>query len=375
MNTHIKLNALTKNILIVDDSQTNVSFLKSMLEHHGYTSIYPCYNAKEAYKKLNEVSIDLILLDVNMPDIDGLEACSTIKNSPKHKQIPIIMVTADDSDTNLQNSFDAGANDFVTKPVSFINLNTRMKNLFLLQEKDKLILNQTRSSAMSEIIKILAHQWRQPLAAISSTAINVQISKELDSLNDDDLSKNMNKINEYSLELSNTINEIRDITKQDILPKKSNINNLIEKAINFVQKSYSSKNIHIISEFNPVQDIKLYPNEFVRVLLNILLNSQEAFLSSHINSNKRTITIESTQTSKYTTVVISDNAGGISKNNINKVFDPYFSTKKEKNGTGLGLYNSMQIIKEHLGGELRVSSEGDTTKVSIGLLNNNPIFE
>ena len=375
MLTQLKVDILSKSILIVDDSRTNILLLESMLENRGYTSVYSCLSAKEAYNLLDEFSIDIILLDVNMPGIDGIEACKTIKKIPKHKQIPIIMVTADDSDKNLEDSFNAGASDFVTKPVNFITLSTRMKNLFLLKEKDKLILNQTRSSAMSEIIEVLAHQWRQPLAAISSTAINIQVSKELDNLSDTELNENMSKINKYALELSKTINEIRDISKQDKLPQESNINDLINKAINFIKKSYSSKDIEITSNLSDIKNIKLCPNEFVRVLLNILLNSQEAFLTTAQDIEKRKIHLTSMQNNNTAKIIIKDNAGGINEKDIKKVFDPYFSTKKEKNGTGLGLYSCKQIIKEHLGGKIEIDSKNGETVVSICLRNDSDKFK
>ena len=165
-----------RNILIVDDNKTTILFLETMLKDDGYFNLYTAYSAKESYKVLEKEKIDIILLDVMMPDIDGIEACKEIKQMKKYKSRPIIMVTADDTEATLKKSFEAGANDFVTKPINFTNLSSRMENIFSHQDKDTMIQNQTRSAAMSEIIEVLAHQWRQPLAAITSTSLKFKVS-------------------------------------------------------------------------------------------------------------------------------------------------------------------------------------------------------
>ena len=117
-----------KHILIVDDSETNVLVLKGMLEHENYTSVYSVLSAKEAYIILEKENIDIILLDVVMPDIAGIEACQTINGMKACKNIPIIMVTADTSNKTLKKSFESGANDFITKPINQTNLKVRNIN-------------------------------------------------------------------------------------------------------------------------------------------------------------------------------------------------------------------------------------------------------
>ncbi|MCK4974824.1 MAG: response regulator, partial [Sulfurimonas sp.] len=168
-----------KSILIIDDSKTSILLLEEMLKEGKYTSICSATSAKEAYEQLKQKEIDIILLDVVMPDIDGIEACKTIRKIPKYKQTPIIMVTANDSNETLKKSFDAGANDFVTKPVNFINLNSRIKNILLHQEKDMMIQNQTSSAAVNEIIEVLTHQWKQPLADISDKITKIKDAYQL----------------------------------------------------------------------------------------------------------------------------------------------------------------------------------------------------
>ena len=357
-----------KNILIVDDNKTNILLLKTMLEDAEYTSLFSATSAKDAYVLLKKEHIDIVLLDIVMPEIDGIEACAYIKSIKK--QTAIIMVTSDESDENLQKSFDAGANDFVTKPVNFINLHSRMKNIFSHQEKDMMIMQQTRSNAMNEIIEVIAHQWRQPLSTISTTALNIQVSSELGNLKDVNIEESMHNISSLTRELSNTISELSNISKVDNKAREMNINSLIKDAVNIIIKSYKDRNINLKINENTLDDILIFPNEFVRVLLNILINSQEAFRREDYMNNNKLVEIQTSQNDKYITILIKDNAGGISKENISKVFEPYFSTKYEKNAKGLGLYNSKQIIEEHQGGKISISSQDLNTEVKIELLNN-----
>jgi len=366
MDTHHSFT--NKQLLIVDDNQTNILLLKTMLEEYGYKFIFTALSAIDAYSVLNEQKIDLILLDVIMPGIDGITACLTIKNMPKYKHTPIIMVTADTSDDTLKKSFDAGANDFTVKPINFVNLHSRIQNVFIHKEKDELILKQTRSSAMNDIIDTLAHQWRQPLSAINATAMNISISYELDDLTQDALTHHLRDISNYTQELSKTIDDLRNISKVDYKILSTDINKLIKYVINIINVGYENNKISLNLEDTELEKIMIYPNELTRVLLNILINSQDAFIRNKLDK-KRIVKITSSQNEKYTQISIKDNAGGIDESCISKVFDPYFSTKHERNGKGLGLHNCKQIIELHQGGKIKINSKNSFTEVIIELLN------
>ena len=364
-----------KSILIIDDSKTSILLLEEMLKEGKYTSVRSATSAKEAYEQLKQKEIDIILLDVVMPDIDGIEACKTIRKIPKYKQTPIIMVTANDSNETLKKSFDAGANDFVTKPVNFINLNSRIKNILLHQEKDMMIQNQTSSAAVNEIIEVLTHQWKQPLADISDKVTKIKDAYQLGKIDKNTFEENIDKIDEIAQELSKAIGEIETLSKVDNKASQTDINKLVKYALNIIKKSYKSKKISLqMKEDENLKEILMYPNEFVRVLLNIFINSQEAFLRIKQES-KNIVQIITSQDEKYTKVIIRDNAGGISDENILKIFDPYFTTKINKSTTGLGLYHCKQIIEQHQGGKLNITSEKNITEVSIELLNHSPYIK
>ncbi len=362
-----KTNYHNKYILIVDDNETNILLLKSMLEDDGYQHILTSTGAKDTYAILDKEPIDLILLDVMMPDIDGIEACKTIRESEKHKDISIIMVTADDTDETLTKSFDAGANDFTTKPINFINLNTRIKSVLSLKEKDAIILNQTRATAMNDIIDTISQQWTKPLLNINKIVHDLETLCKKEQPNIELIKEGLQGIGSSSIGLSKTIDVFRKISKIEQKQVHTDINKLLIYTLKIIQDSYKSNHITLqFKEENQINKIMVYPNELVRVLLNIFINSQEAFASQKQNL-KKIVQVVISQTQEYTSISIKDNAGGIKEENMKHVFDPYFSTKKEKQGSGLGLYSCKQIIEQHLQGSVEIISKKNTTELLVTL--------
>ena len=161
-------------------------------------------------------------------------------------------------------------------------------------------------------------------------------------------------INEYSQHLSLTIDDFRNFFKSDKIKKEIKVEDIIEKALSIIKTSFESKDINLITNYKFNQEIVTYSTEVQQVILIILKNAEDALVEKDILDKK--IFIETTEQEGLVVIKIEDNAGGISDNIINKIFDPYFSTKKEKDGTGIGLYMSKIIINEHCMGSLYVEN-------------------
>lgn len=364
----MQLDFYKKNILIVDDNKANMMFLKVILQDEGYSSLFYALSALEAYKILEENRIDLILLDVMMPEIDGLQACKTIKQDSHYSQVPIIMITADNTDETLKKSFEAGANDYITKPVSQTNLKVRMDSQFTNAQKDTLILNQNRQLAINETVQMLAHQWRQPLTVITTTTLDISISYDLEELTAQDLKTSLTKINDTVHMLSNTLNEFLQISQLEKEVSSHNINRTIKKSLLLMHDQFGSNEITIETDLQQQKEILYYPNELIKILISIYTNSIEAFknLSSQ---TKKYIKISTKQTDSHTSITVEDNAGGIKENLLPRVFEPYVSTKMEKNAVGLGLYNAYNILKESMNATIEISSQDSKTTLTITLPN------
>ncbi len=235
------------------------------------------------------------------------------------------------------------------------------KKVAKIRVKDKYIIQQSRLAQMGEMISMIAHQWRQPLSAISATSSSIIIKAKLDKLDRVTAKELAEKIIEYSMHLSSTIDDFRNFFKTDKEKELISYNELIKSALNIIEISIINQNIELITKLNSKESIDTYTNEIKQVILNLIKNAEDVLLEKKIKNPQITIETSGNRLS------ISDNGGGISQEIIEKIFDPYFSTKLEKNGTGLGLYMSKIIVEEHCGGTLSVANDANGAVFTIML--------
>jgi len=234
-----------------------------------------------------------------------------------------------------------------------------------LRHKDEILLQKHRMAAMGEMLSMIAHQWRQPLGAISSAIMGIEVklaSGKFD-LNDKNereaflsfLERKHHNINEYVQYLSNTTDDFRNFFNSDKSKDIISLTSPIENALNIIQTSMQNNGITIVKEYyEDDTKLALYQNEVMQVILTLLKNSEDSFLANNISDPK--VTIATRKDNNTLIISVCDNGGGIPKNILDKIFDPYFSTKDEKNGTGLGLYMSKTIIEDHHNGILKMNN-------------------
>ena len=233
------------------------------------------------------------------------------------------------------------------------------------REKDKAMLQQSRLAQMGEMMSMIAHQWRQPLTAISATSGNLTLKAKLDMLDSETAVELGEKISEYSQHLSGTINDFRDFFKPNKKIVDITYKELIQSVLSIIEESINTKNIELKQDLKSEVVLSTYPNELKQVILNLMKNAEDILLDKEIEHP--VITIET----QDNILKVKDNAGGVPTDIIEKIFDPYFSTKTQKDGTGLGLYMSKTIIEEHCGGELRVYNDQAGAVFEIELPTNN----
>ena len=226
-------------------------------------------------------------------------------------------------------------------------------------QKDQHMLQQSRLAQMGEMISMIAHQWRQPLTAISATTNNLSFKIMMDDIDKKEFETEVGLIAEYSQHLSKTIDDFRDFFKTNKDKEKTTLSYIINSTLDIVRTSVENKNIKIVSTVNCEHEIITYPNEIKQVVLNIIKNSEDALIDNKIVNPMITIESISDKSCTLEKFRIKDNAGGIPSDIIDKIFDPYFSTKKTKDGTGLGLYMSKTIIEEHCDGTINVFNDND----------------
>ena len=246
------------------------------------------------------------------------------------------------------------------------NSKTKLKNInATLEERikeeveknrlqDQQLVQQSKMAMMGEMISMIAHQWRQPLNIITLNTVKLEtgflLNKEVSNEEVYTIASEINKQSQY---LSNTIDDFRYFYKPNKESETVNLEDVVSKSLSIIKASLINSHIEIVQEHNSKEEITLYYNEMMQVIINILKNSQDNFLKNDIKSPYIKITTENR------TISICDNGGGIQEDTIEKIFDPYFSTKDEKNVTGLGLYMSKTIIEKHHGGTLHVENSAD----------------
>jgi len=229
------------------------------------------------------------------------------------------------------------------------------------RKKDQHMIQQSRLAQMGEMISMIAHQWRQPLSAISSTSLGLELKAKLNKADTDIIIKATQNISSYSQHLSSTIDDFREFFKSNKEKKDITYLELIRSVLSIIEISLENKHITLVTNLKCNRTFYTYPNEIKQVILNLIKNSEDVLLEREVENP--TITIET----KNSILRVYDNGGGISDDIIDDIFNPYFSTKLEKNGTGLGLYMSKTIIQDHCGGELSVKNGEDGAIFTIDL--------
>jgi signal transduction histidine kinase len=242
----------------------------------------------------------------------------------------------------------------------------RLKAMETLREKERMLIQQSRQAAMGEMIGNIAHQWRQPLNTLGLYTQRLGAFYGMPNFNKDFLDNSIAKSMEIIKHMSKTIDDFRDYFKPEKEKSDFQVIGAIKNTLSLLEGNFNNPKIIIdfVERDDPV--INGYQNEFAQVILNILNNSRDAIIEREIADARVTITICSE--GGCAVVTIADNAGGIPDEVINKVFDPYFTTKGPQLGTGIGLFMSKTIIEKNMGGRLSVrnSDIGAEFRIEVG---------
>lgn len=238
------------------------------------------------------------------------------------------------------------------------------------ERQAKIIESQNRVSAMGDMISNIAHQWRQPISAINNTLNNVEFDIELEDLTQIDTETFLdtsNKVKEYTAYLSNTIEDFRKLSSDDKQKTDFHIAHTVKEAYKIVQLEYEQHSIvfQLLEEGEESKTLTGYERELQQVMINLFNNAKDILLEKEIT--KPRVDVSLMYNKNNIEIYVHDNAGGIPEDIIEKVFDPYFTTKHESLGTGIGLYMSKSIVLDHFKGNFEVSNEDDGAKFKICL--------
>ncbi len=381
-------------ILMVEDNPADAMFIREMLlEMDNVRSIVThAGTLSEAVRQLETTSSDIVLLDLTLPDSEWPHTMlSVIKCAP---DVAVVILTGLDDEERAIQSLKKGAQDYLVKgdinsrllsrtvlhAIERQGLKLKMMlfeedlkqkqrligelNLTLEQrvleetakntEKEYMLLHQGRLAAMGEMIGNIAHQWRQPLNTLGLLVQDLSHAERYGELNREYLDRSVEEAMKTINFMSRTIDDFRNFFRPDKEKTLFGLAETLNLTLSIVGDSFRNNNINIELEMQDDADIEGYPNEYSHVLLNILTNAKDIFLERGVEAPN--VIIKLFCENGRSVITVADNAGGVKENIMDKIFDPYFTTKNQ--GTGIGLYLSKVIIEKNMGGKLTVRNTG-----------------
>ena len=364
MNEKLNIDNVKINILIVDDQKLYIEYLNTLISKYiTNVNIFTATSGKDALSILENKHIDIVLLDVVMPDITGWDIARYIKDNLDDKNIALIFITANCiGDEFIKQGFELGAVDYIEKPIDKNQLINRLKlyiNNFLSEkkiveeisknkEKDKLLLQKEIMIAQSNILERIAHHWRQPLSIISSNAGVIKLSIEFGLDTHEGTLQNIEYIEKASQELSKTIDQFKNFFEPESVKEIFDMGESINETIDIIIVSLKEQNINIDFQY---KDIKLegYKNEFKQIIISLITNAIDILKNKDY---EKFIKVDIYDFDDYIELLVIDNGGGIDEKISNNIYEPYFTTKHSYSGTGISLHLVKEVMQRYFNGEI-----------------------
>ena len=217
------------------------------------------------------------------------------------------------------------------------------------REKEQLLMHQSKLAALGEMLGNIAHQWRHPITRLSLLIQNLELAFDMGKLDKDKFRKFKENALVQINYMSSTIDDFMNFFKKDNKKVEFYLEDVVRDVLKLLEGRIKQNKIDVVLEVKNKRKINGLKNEFSQVILNILNNAIDALMERKVENKKIFIYINEN-------ITIEDNAGGIDEKIINKIFEPYFTTKFQSQGTGIGLYMSKVIIKQHFNGDIIVKN-------------------
>jgi signal transduction histidine kinase len=365
---------LYKDNIAINSENSLIKYFNESTKKYNYVS-YMTFNnlswmiiVKENNNKIDEYIFNVFLVILFIISIIAFIIIMTAKKIVNNIVNPLELLTLNINkftndhsskiDGNIRsdyNIFTILIKNFKYMQKSIIDNEESLKQQIVQnQQKDKILNEQSKMAAMGEMIGNIAHQWRQPLSAISTAATGIIIQKEYNMFEEDKLVKTCSIINDNAQYLSRTIDDFKNFIKGDRTRKIFNLNNNIESFLHLVDSSIKNNQIKIILDLQEDIQIDGYENELIQCLINIFNNAKDALKEKNIG--ERLIFISTYINEDKTIIKIKDNAGGIQPEVLPHVFEAYFTTKHKSQGTGLGLNMTYNLIVNGMSGNIEVKN-------------------
>lgn len=350
------------SILYVEDEKFVQEELSEVLEMFCET-LYVADDGFQGLEQYEKYRPDIVVTDIKMPIMDGVEMSKKIKEI--NKDARIVFTTAFSDIAFFQEAIELQVDGYLLKPISLEALEKKLLNIIdgiqlkeELAQKEQMLLQTSKLASIGEMIGNIAHQWRQPLATISMDINNVKADIAFKKIDETRLNQYADNMASQVMYLTKTIDDFRSFFQPHDAHEQYNIKEFLEKCITLVKASFDENTIETIEDINDEIISFGDGNQLVQAIVNILNNAKDALKDAEKLRKKLIFVVSIKEDENHNIlIVIKDNGGGIPEHIMGKIFDPYFTTKQDKDGTGLGLYITHSIITKSMKGEIIVENE------------------
>lgn len=359
-------NGRLPTLLVADDEPDMLRFLKSQLGPHYH--VLEAVDGQQAIEKASQFLPDIIVLDMMMPEKDGLQACREIRERTSTQSIPIILLTARaDEETKLA-ALSAGASDFLTKPFSTTELHVRIKNLVesheyqrklskqnqvlestieQLKETETELVQTEKLASLGRMSAGIIHEINNPLNFATTGLFTLRNKgKYLAPEQQDEYQEILKDVEEGIKRVKTIVSDLRMFTHPETESRDQvDIEEVANAALRFLSNEWKDK-VHIELNLSEHQTVWANKNKLIHVLVNLLQNSLDALKEKTFEGEKPTIRIEGRLQDGKSLLIVRDNGPGIRPEHLDKIFDPFYTTKDVGEGMGLGLSICYRIVQE-----------------------------
>ncbi|WP_345988805.1 ABC transporter substrate-binding protein [Sulfurimonas sp. HSL1-2] len=233
------------------------------------------------------------------------------------------------------------------------------------RDKERMLIQQAKMATIGEMIESIAHQWRQPLNVMGIGIANLDLKRQLGTVDEEELDRLINIVHRQVEYMSQTIDDFRNFFKRDKQLETVSLRTLVDEVLGLVTPALEQKKIAVDVDVPESIEATLFPNELKQVILNIVSNAKDVLMQHPIGMKK--IMIAAVEQGDAVVLSIADNGGGVPEEIMDKIFDPYFTTKFESQGTGIGLYMSKIIVEKNLKGQISVENRNGGAEFVIRL--------
>jgi two-component system C4-dicarboxylate transport sensor histidine kinase DctB len=354
-------NLKAKSILYVEDDQNSRTSLSKLFRRISH-ELYTAKNAQEGLELFTKYDPQIIITDISLPRKSGIQMVKEIRQIKEDAHI--IFTTAHSNSEYFLEAIELSVDAYFIKPLDFNKVVKKIQNIVynetlkLEAKKQELMLLQEHKLALiGELLGNIAHHWRQPLAILGAEVSNIQFNLEMNNeIPSKELKSSVSLLEDNIQKLSSLIDNFRGVYSKNDTKELFNIGSVLSEALTFEKVSLYEYSINVIDKVD--SSIKLYgnPSHFLQIFIDLLNNSKYA-LKNKANLDEKLIFIHTSKDNNDLQINILDNGGGIDEELIQKVFNPYFTTKHAYSGTGLSLYLVYIIVENHFNGTIQIENK------------------